>query len=196
MIKRIVHPALLAALLTATPAARAHETLGHSVLHGWTIHADAKLVDLEVELIFYSHPAQDERHAMDLDADGKISAAEQNAYTTRMLDDTPEQLCVMIDDHAPTVTALHHPKLNLRGNTGVGEHPFSLTLYFFVRSNDLFGKAGLLSIEDRLFPNTEDVVSTKIFSSKPLRLKRLDDCEVLSHGLDPLFIHLEYEQND
>ena len=192
MIKRL----LLMMLLSAAATLQAHENVGYSVLHGWTIHADAAMIDLEVELVFYSHPALGERRAMDLNSDGRISAAEQNAYTTRVLADTQKQLRVTIDQHAPAVIPLHHPKLDLLGESNVGEHPFSLTLYFFVRSEVLFGKTGILSIEDRLFPNAEDVVSTRIFAKKPLQLKRLDDCEVLSHKLDPHFIYMEYEKND
>ena len=192
MIKRL----LLILLLSAAATLQAHENVGFSVLHGWTLHADSTMIDLEVELIFYSHPALDERRAMDLNADGQISAAEQNAYTTRVLAETQKQLRVTLDQHAPAVTPLHHPKLDLLGESNVGAHPFSLTLYFFVRGEGLFEKTGILSIEDRLFPNIEDVVSTRIFANKPLQLKRLDDCEVLSHELDPHFIHMEYEKND
>jgi len=170
----------------------AHDTMVRSVTHCWAISADPNYIDLEVELVFSGYPAKYQRLKMDINGNGQISSSEKLIYTKEIFHSSFKDVEVKIDAGKVCLIPHYYPKLDLFGDRTSGDHPFALKLFFFIRASQLHKKQAVISLKDRLFPNSEKRLSVKLNMNNTTLLEPLDDCDVMSRGLDPNCIYMEF----
>jgi len=135
--------------------ATAHDLFTAYIQHSVRLSVGARHVDCVVDLTFFEEWSARERHAMDADADGRITHPELESYLKKLAPELPKQVKLRVAGHEVLLTPLYDPELDLLGNDKAIPGHHRLRLFFFaptpatLRANDEF------VIEDRLWPDAK-----------------------------------------
>lgn len=168
---------VLVVLLAGTlPSAFAHSFLRNYIQHRALITVGPTNIDLTLDLTFYDNSSMKERALMDKNHDGRVSQAEIQAYLNANAEAFERGLAVSLDDKPIVLVPLYEGSLDLMGDTRVGPHPHVLRLYFFARTPPTLAPGSVLTLNDKLWPETGALRLIEVnetvgcrFSSLPVR---------------------------
>lgn len=155
----VLIPMAAAALLSAAPPARAHPELMAFVQHRARIEAGPRHIDVTLELTFFELRSMAEKRRMDRDRDGRVSAAEADAFRAEIGRIAAESVRLTIDGRAADLVPLYAPELDLMGVFEIAPAHHVLRLFFFARTPDWFVPSSRLVLEEALWPNVPSVDS-------------------------------------
>jgi len=130
----------------------AHDILAKYIQHTAHLTADARHLDLELELMFFEEESAKERHAMDADGDQLISTAEKGSYLARLATTLHRSVTLRIGGREVALIPLYEPELDLLANNKTGPGHHCLRLFLFASTPPDLRSGAEIVIEDRLWP--------------------------------------------
>jgi hypothetical protein len=152
--------ALLLGLLTLglcglQPRTAAHGILAAYIQHGVHVKVDGQNIDLTLDLTFFEGPSARERALMDIDANGRITRAEVDAYLKKLSPALFKQVKLRVAGREVPLVPLYDPEIDLfnEQTTALAHH--RLRLYFFAVTPAELRTGDEILVEDQLWPESK-----------------------------------------
>ena len=151
---------LIASLLVGLPiSGAAHDVLTNFVQHSVRLTMGAHHLDVTIDLTFFEEWSSRERHAMDADANGRITRAELEAYLKKLAPELSQLVGLRVTGRELPLVQLYDPEIDLLGSETTGPAHHRLRLYYFVSTPSTLRSGDVIIIEDRLWPEAKALVT-------------------------------------
>ncbi|MFA6241041.1 MAG: hypothetical protein WC655_08935 [Candidatus Hydrogenedentales bacterium] len=158
------------AIVIASWAAHAHESLEQYVQHVAVLSVSPDNIDLTLEISFNAHDSLDERRTMDANNDGAIDSDEKNAYLKRVLEKAEKSLSLSVAGKDVRLVPLYDPELDMYDSQDLEEHPHLLRLFLFARTPKSFKAGSEIALEDRLWDSKPAMLQACVRSRDGIEL--------------------------
>lgn len=162
MKRGIILAGILCWLLAPLERLPGHGVLGRVVQHHIVATVGASHLEVTVEVTLHSVFAQRERRRLDADGDGLIRAEETRRYLDEILGSLEAGLWISAGKREINLTTLHPPEVDLLQNEAAGAHPLRVRVHCVVRLDDRVRRAGLVELENRLWPEAPALSSLEV----------------------------------
>ena len=153
--------------------ASAHDHRAQHIDHDSCLCVDEKNIDVSAVLLFHAQCSLAERKRMDLDADGTISAKEEQAYLQRLMPRLADGLEVRVDGHRREVVLLYDPRIDFLGSRKVQRSALEMHLAWFARLPEGHNRPEHIAVVNRLWPRTPMVGDWRFAPNDAIRLERV-----------------------
>ena len=166
---------LVTMLTTPGRVADAHEAFADCIWHRVQMNANARHLDIIVELTFFETWSARERERMDANRDGRLQRSEVEHHAAQLERSLVPALSLEIAGRRVPLVALYAPEINLLGHDSITGGHHQLRLRIFATLPVELPEGASVTLESRLWPEARSLTEFSGAGSTGLEAQRTQE---------------------